>query len=382
MGNFVSKSRPLNLKNSQLANANDGTLFATFGDVWEDCGECVDCGGAFETLAKIRRGDDRAPIDIRRLAEECCRAWDKKKEDNERKNLLQHVVERTFSVISEGTGMGSVVNEPKARNTENLSKGERRASGAIVNMFGIRDKHEKTRAHQLPSNRACNVFWGMVCEALSGIDMDGFSDEKKLFVRSEMARMLARFKLDLFAFANAHNSFYDLLEDGLCVMIIPLLTLEQIANWKQGDAYEVLIFCSSEEAHKKLGTWRKSDNLNHMKWEDDGDLEMATNILKAHVMALADSLKLHWDCYHSKVHSDHKEFETKKRHMTQAHEDLYNNGWKVEVPTYKEHLKPCWLRRKKFFKIDIGELYANNEKHLIPDPSLFSYKAAVNWSWS
>jgi hypothetical protein len=176
-------------------------------------------------LAKLRRGDNRAPIDIRRLAEECCRVWDEKEEDSEQKKLLQHIVEGAFSVISEATGMDSVVNEPKGRNTEKLSKEERKSSRNIVNMFGIREKHKKTRAHQLPSSRACNVFWGMVCEALSGIDMDGFSDEKKLFVRSEMARMLARFKLDLFAFANAHNSFYNLLEDGLCVMIIPLLTL-------------------------------------------------------------------------------------------------------------------------------------------------------------
>lgn len=268
-----AESHPLNLNSDELSGANDGTLFASFRDVLEDLGEMEDCSGAFEELARLRRGDNGSPIDIRRLAEVCCEAWDNKVEENARKLWLRRKAEDLFSVTSEATGMGSTIDEPQDRNTENISKAQKKAADNIVNMFGVRGKHKKTRAHLLPNSRACNIFWGVVSDALSGIDMSTFSKEKKLFVRSEMARILARFKLDLFTFAEVHNSFYDLLEDGLCVMIIPLLTPEQIAEWKQGDKYEVLIFCSSKEGYKRLGTWRKSDNLNHMKWEDDGDLE-------------------------------------------------------------------------------------------------------------
>ena len=217
----------------------------------------------------------------------------KKVHENERKNWLQQKAEELFSVISAVTGNVSFVEEIEGRNTEVLSKAQRKAADNIVNMFGERGKDATTRAHLLPKNRACNIFWGMVSDALSGIDMSTFSEEKKIFVRSEMARILARFKLDLFAFATAHNSYYDLLEDGPCVMIVPLLTVEQIAKWKQGEKYEVLIFCSSKETYKKLGVWREDDNLNHMKWEDAGDLELAIDVLTAHVKALADSLNIH-----------------------------------------------------------------------------------------
>ena len=380
MGNIISTSRPLNLSTDQLGRANNGVLFASFEDVWEGAGEFVDCCEAFENLAKLRRGKGCAPDDIRRLAEVCSEAWDKHEDDRARKHFLQVFVEDTFSLLSEKTGMGSFASKPQGSATEVLSKREKKAAGKIVNMFGARAKHEKTRAHQLPDNRACNVFWGMVCEALSGIGMDDFTGEKKLFVRTEMARILPRFHLDLFAFAQAHNSFYDLLEDSLCVMLIPLFTLEQIANWKQGEAYDILVCCSSEEAHRKLGTWRSRDNLNHMKWEDDGDLELATEVLTAHIKALADSLNIHWDCYHNKVRSKHTQFEAKKEHMIQARKALGKKEFKVEVPQKKKHLLPCWCRKKKFFKICLGELYNEDEKKLIPDPSLFAFKAAVNWS--
>ena len=304
----------------------------------------------------------------------------KKVHENERKNWLQQKAEELFSVISAVTGNVSFVEEIEGRNTEVLSKAQRKAADNIVNMFGERGKDATTRAHLLPKNRACNIFWGMVSDALSGIDMSTFSEEKKIFVRSEMARILARFKLDLFAFATAHNSYYDLLEDGPCVMIVPLLTVEQIAKWKQGEKYEVLIFCSSKETYKKLGVWREDDNLNHMKWEDAGDLELAIDVLTAHVKALADSLNIHWGCYHSKVHSKHKDFSAKKEHMSKAHEDLRKNALQVEVPQKRKNLQPFGFRRKKLFKIDLGELYNENENKMIPDPSLFAYKAAVNWS--
>lgn len=107
---------------------------------------------------------------------------------------------------------------------------------------------------------------------------------------------------------------------------------------------------------------------------------LAIDVLTAHVKALADSLNIHWDCYHNQVHSDHKEFPVKKEHMTQAHGDLINNNLQVVVPPKKKNLPPFWARGKKLFKIDLGELYAENKKQLIPDPSLFAYKAAVNWS--
>jgi hypothetical protein len=296
--------------------------------------------------------------------------WDDHKEDVARKHFVNKFVEKLISVITQATGGSS---------TEDLTKDQRRAGGTITkNMFGEREKHSKTRAHQLPKSSACNVFWGMVCEVLSGINMTGFSDEKKNFIRCEMAHHLATFKLNLFTFAGQHNSFYDLLEDGQCAMIIPLLTLEEIANWKQGDPYEVLVCCSSDEVYKRLGCWRRRGNLHHMKWEDDGDLKKANKVLTAHVKALGDSLNLHWDSYFNKVKSNHKEFEEKKNHMIRAKELLDQNAGKVEVPQLKNLV--FMRRQKKLFKIDLNDLYDVNQKKCIPDPSLFSFKAAVNWS--
>ena len=194
-----------------------------------------------------------------------------------------------------------------------------------------------------------------------------------------IAEWLRHFKINLFAFASAHNSYYDLLEDGQCVMLIPLMALEEIANWKEGEGYEALVCCNSKKAQFSLGKWGDEDNLDHLKWEQKGDAELATVVLKAYVKALADSLDNNWEEYFDGLESDHHEFEQKKSQMNAAKDVLRGNGCKVEVPELK---KMPLLFRKKFFKIDLGELYGKDKRlvPLIPDPSLLGFKAAVNWS--
>jgi hypothetical protein len=288
-------------------------LFGTIDDVWNS-GVLDSCEGAFDLLAKLRQGNDKAPKNARKLAEVCCDAWDKCVEEEERENFLTKKMEQSHDYWTSVTGLSkkSGSKEPKCRNTEKLSKKvEQRAVDTIINMFGETEKHSKTRAHLLPNSPACVFFWGMVCEAVSGINLDGCREDKKMFVRTEMATWLRRFKVNLFAFAAPHNSFYELLEDDQCVMIIPLLSLGQIAEWKEGVGYEVL-FCCSRKAQKKVGVWSMDHNLNHIKWEGDGDLEKATSVLTAYVKALGDSLNQHWDSFFTKVTSDHHEFKPKR----------------------------------------------------------------------
>ena len=143
-------------------------------------------------------------------------------------------------------------------------------------MFGNWDSEEISRAHQLPRSPASRVFWGMVCELVSGCKMDGYPEDKKLFMRTEMAEWMSQFKTNLFPFADSHNSVYNLLEDSHCVMLIPLLNVEGIAKWKEGEGYEVLLCCSDIIAQQKIGNWRQQFDLSHLKWEDKGDLELAT----------------------------------------------------------------------------------------------------------
>jgi hypothetical protein len=285
---------------------------------------------------------------------------------------------------SKSSGKSKSGRKKHGARAENLNSAPKRAADVLVNMFGKTGKHIETRAHQVPASPACHVFWGMVAEAVSGIDMDGFTAEKKLFVRREMAENVSKFKMSLFAFAQPHNSFYDFLRDDHCVMIVPLLTLEEIAERNQGEGYEVLVFCSSEETHTMLGTWRRKDNFDHIKWEDVGDLRKANKVLTAYIKGLGDCLNQHWDTYFDQVESDHTEFKTKKKLMEEIKKILKGDSGKVEIPKTKS--TPLSLL-KKLFKIDLGELYSKEElgnkeacKPFIPDPSLFSFKAAVNWS--
>jgi hypothetical protein len=214
-----------------------------------------------------------------------------------------------------------------------------------------------------------------VCEVAAGMDLSGFDMQKKKFVRTEMARWLSKFKMNLFAFANPHNSFYDLQWDGecsQCVMIIPLLSLEEIGEWKQDDGYQALVCCSTPDSQANLGKWRKRFKLDHIFWEGNGDIEQATTVLNAHVKALADSLIKDWDSYCDKVDSDHPEFLDKKKKMKSAKELLVGQSLTVEVPKLKPARNGIGLwQRKKFFKIEMGKLYSGDEmKELIPDPSL------------
>ncbi|CAB9529674.1 expressed unknown protein [Seminavis robusta] len=378
MGNGESKQ--LKLNPVKRDDANDGVLFAYISDAWQS--EFVSFDGAFEELAKYRRG--KAPDDIRKLAEVCCEAWDRHEDTKEAdifvENFMKTVEEIWINLTSSLSGQG-----PQGRNTEQLNKDERRAAQNVVNMFGEKGKHTKTRVHQVPSSSACHVFWGFVCEVAGGMDLSGFDEQKKKFVRTEMARWLCKFKLNLFAFANPHNSFYDLLWDGecsQCVMIIPLLSLEEIGEWKQGDGYQALICCSTPDSQANLGKWRKRFKLDHIFWERNGDIEQATTVLNAHVKALADSLIKDWDSYFDKVDSDHPEFPDKKQKMKSAKELLVGQSFTVEVSKLKPARNGIGLwQRKKFFKIDMGKLYSGDDtKKLIPDPSLLSFKAAVNWS--
>jgi len=166
-------------------------------------------------------------------------------------------------------------------------------------------------------------------------------------------------------------------------MLIPLMTLEEIANWKEGEGYEVLVCCNSKKAQSALGKWGDEDNLEHLKWEQKGDAELATEVLEEYVKALADSLDNNWEDYFDGLECDQHEFKQKKSHMRAAKDVLRGNGCTVEVPELKKSTS-LWnfLFRKKFFKIDLGQLYGRDERliPLIPDPSLLCFKAAVNWS--
>ena len=140
-------------------------------------------------------------------------------------------------------------------------------------------------------------------------------------------------------------------------MIIPSLTLNDIAEWKQGVEYKV-VCCSSKDTQQKLGKWNQDDSLKQIKWESHGDAELATTVLTEYVKALADSLNQHWDSFFTKVTDYHSDFEAKKGHIQGAKKLLDDNGGKVEVQELKKvHL---W-RHKKFFKIDVGELYDDED---------------------
>jgi hypothetical protein len=266
------------------------------------------------------------------------------------------------------------------KSTEHLTKPERRASDGTANMFGDENPNNKSRAHQIPKNPACNCWWGPVSEASTGVTLDGVNADKAFFLRSEMAKWMSRFKVHLFPFETGHNAYYDMLDDGLCVLLVPLLSTEKIAGWKRGDSYDVLVVCSSAQAHKKLGKWTKNEDFQHMKWVDQPeDLEVATICLSEHVKALADSLKnVHWTSYFTKVESEHTEFKSKKEQIFAAKAALDKSNGYVEVPDLK---RPRFGAGRMFFKIRFGDLYSGEAmKQLIPDPMLLAFKAAVNWS--
>ena len=105
MGN--TKSKPLNLNAAKASDANNARLFATFEHVWEDVGVLEDCNDAFNQLARLRRGVNNAPADIRQLAEVCSKSWDDWKEENDRRRGLRQMVTALFEVVSQATGSSS-----------------------------------------------------------------------------------------------------------------------------------------------------------------------------------------------------------------------------------------------------------------------------------
>lgn len=281
--------------------------------------------------------------------------------------------------------------KPDIPTNEKLSSTENKHASSIPNMFGNRDRHLKFRAHHFPVNHACNVFWGMVAEMISGQEFGEFDEEKKTWVRRHMAWILSKWKRNIFTFSRIHNTYYyDLLDFGQSLVILPILSIEEIAKWKQGDSYEVLVIASSKEVmdSDSLGYF-ESDTPSHFKWEDKGDLEKATEVLSAYTKAIADSLNQYFDTYYDKVSDPHfsTQFFHEKSNMSEMYDLLKSNGGKVEIPVKRPVKKECiqlggiWWGRRKLLKINMGELYSRPEdKGYIPDPSMFAIKAAVNWS--
>ena len=77
---------PQLLSTSQFGRANTGTLFASFGNVWDGAGAFVDCSGTFLTRERMSCHKTTAFDGLQKYA-----PMDNYQGDRARKNLLQRL---------------------------------------------------------------------------------------------------------------------------------------------------------------------------------------------------------------------------------------------------------------------------------------------------
>ena len=299
-------------------------------------------------------------------------------------------------MLEEGPGIETVLENLKARmggsvyyvefsvttrETDNESITKREESGHtrshgkkhLKTIQGLRTvKTNKSKAHLLPNDKNCNVFWLPELEMVVGRDVN--YDSKKLEdVIEEVMEWAVRIHTNKLVFGMKHNHYFDDLEYGN-ILAIPLYeSFQDVGNWRYQQAYDMLIVCDSSATYDIIHI---KGSEQHVGMATREDFKCATTILSEATKILADSLHTNWG-YYDKAGNKSDGSKQRMEIMREMKQELSKNFGKVYVPTSKlgDSEDP------RLYKVQFGGLFEDDEgKKYIPDPLLLLIKAAVNLS--
>jgi hypothetical protein len=356
-----------------------GSLYKTIGNVWGG-GKAKPFAGSYENALKMRK--DKRP-DMYQAAIMIHEEAGGTAADGAEANFLSTY--GTVKTVSEAEG-GSVeveisLTKATAKNAikssiEPVSKPERDAK-----IRSIMHSRNKSEAHLIPADKDCRKHWNKIVGVASGFrfdanDLDGL---KRLTDHVSLTRG------NMLILNGNHQSYYDHLGAGI-LLVIPLLSQEEIAKWNHKDPYDVLVVCNTAETYELFAD---GTNLDNCYWASEKDLKLATDVLEEQVKILADSLVSNWDGFHhNQLNNDDQNDMTRHKTLQLLKEKLEESG-KVLVPDFESvdvnslkynPLNP-FSDELKLLKVSLGQIYTGETASRMPDPFLLAIKAANNWSY-
>jgi hypothetical protein len=240
-------------------------------------------------------------------------------------------------------------------------------------------------AHFIPHNKTCAVAFGPVAEMALGQNLkdDGERTKKRhrLVVGVEEARGTGKQKKagtglkhsDLNKLRIKGQKEY--MDNRPCLLIVPLLSLDETKAWKSGDPYSALLCAGGFDPGDGGAVNLKASSelvyretlVEFLPCCTREDLELATGLLSAFTKGLAQSL-LTGECFDG--------WETNQPEKTKLRNVQENLNGKIHIPRLRDNIMSRPLRVAKV-RFDPADVEFPNP----PDPFLLVLKAAIIWSW-
>lgn len=252
-------------------------------------------------------------------------------------------------------------------------------------------------AHMIPKSKVCSPTYGIFAQAVLGIDLeadDGPYAGNEQLLKEALQQLacgstedknfgLKNLQHNLLAMPWGHGIFLD---DNPLWMVVPILSVDSMKNWRTGREYWVMVIAGSmpnvddsdAEVYKALVTVGYEKSVREKcTWED---IQLATellcNLVKAHADVLTGRLKRDGtrssritpiDLFHNNFAGNTRLEVLSKRHqMNETLNELKDH--KVKVPHMKDAGDKDW---------EVLKVHLTGK---IPDPMLVATKAAINWS--
>lgn len=233
------------------------------------------------------------------------------------------------------------------------------------------------RAHLIPNSPVCAPKWGHSAEgALKPLSVEDAkkNDARKLLVMGHARSPKLRQKAQNLIKFSAHKEVFDVYPT---VVIIPIMSLDDVLSWEETKAYEALVIASKikkpgrDEPYTASSTYKQI--LSHFEYKDSNfctpeDIATATTLIHAFLLGHAASLAAGIPMSIDPDKSD-KERKGVLDELEKVQKDITTSGVAL----------PCVHVGKHFRKV-LKVHFLVDDTTAAPDPWLLATKGAVNLS--
>lgn len=363
-----------------------GELFATIDEVWGMTGgdfpeeDFRDCSGR---ILNLRCGTDK---NGQPKSADVYQNILTKMSNNQGVEALPSLSPEDRDVSTRETARNAF--DRDMRTIEPLSQDEKNAWRNTKNFLG--NDVSRTRAHIVPNDEACFVFWGLVAEAILGFTDGEFTNCEN--PRSMALQYLKNLRCNRVNFPHEHAPIFDNLGDGVA-LLIPIMTLEKMGKWKQKEPYKVLVICSSPRVYQKVSLTTLVESKEYLDVASRPEIVQTTQVLDAVVRGLAEMLVRRWDDFFDRIEVNGTNA-TANKSMLREFKNHLEAQRTVKVPFFQSEgpevtamkllCNPTILQSGNdtpiLLTIDLGKIYKEEHAHMIPDPLSLAIKSAANFS--
>jgi hypothetical protein len=262
---------------------------------------------------------------------------------------------------------------------------------AKVDIFGVGNKAHAESAHLLPHSSRCASFWfpvvpWVLCTASNSLTWDFLqqcihgvietkpeASNKSVESSSKLSDVgIKHFSTNRIRLT-AQKTYFD---DSPCVIIVPILTVKEVKNWK-GGAYDAIVLAGNWDSipaamvYSAIGT---AAGMTAKSLANQKQCEIARKSLVEMILCVCNAAYNGSGLYSSNLQTRQKikEWEDAINMLAAKRPVTRSSGLMAPVP-----VSEGWNGTPKVRKISF--LAHNNAARRAPDPVLLLAKAASNW---